>query len=139
MLNRLVSRSSGPSCRSRSVSIASVTLTRPVLVTVRVLAGERDAVRVAGDGLVFVVGDEVGGGRAGALQRFPVRGVLASEVVHDLHRRPALLRVPDVVRELQVTDLAAILVPPWRRSQVHGLDNIAKTNCYQLNQHQACI
>ena len=73
------------------------------------------------------------------LQRLAVRGVLAAEVVHDLHRRPALLRVPHVVRELQVADLGAVLVPPWRRPQVHGLEVTAKTRIYQPNHDQACI
>jgi hypothetical protein len=36
------------------------------------------------------------------------------------------LRVPDVVGELEVADLRAVLVPPWRRPQVHGLEDTAE-------------
>ena len=41
----------------------------------------------------------------------PVRGVLAAEVVHDLHLRAPQLRVPHVVGQLQVADIGAVLPP----------------------------
>jgi hypothetical protein len=56
-----------------------------------------------------------------APQRLPARGVLPAEVVDDLHRRPLRRPVPHVVGQLQVPDLAAVLVPPRRRPQVHRL------------------
>ena len=85
--------------------------------------GELQAVGGRGQGRFRV--EEPGDGRDQALERLAVRGVLAAEVVDDPHRRPALLRVPDVVGELEVADLRAVLVPPWRRPQVHGLEDTA--------------
>jgi len=82
--------------------------------------GELQAVGRGGEGGVRA--GEPRDGRDQPLERLAVRRVLAAEVVDDLHRRPALLRVPAVMGELQAADLGTVLVPPWRRPQVHGLE-----------------
>jgi hypothetical protein len=91
--------------------------------------GELQAVGRGGQGRVRVEEPRDRGDQP--LQRLAVRVVLAAEVVDDLRLRPAQLRVPDVVGELEVADLAAVLVPPRRRPQVRGLEDTAKTGCYQ--------
>ena len=82
--------------------------------------GELQALRRDGPGLpgLQVTGD--GGDQP--LQRLPGSGLLPAEVVDDLHPRPLRGRVPHVMGQLQVADLAAVLVPPRRRPQVHILE-----------------
>ena len=82
--------------------------------------GELQPLRRDGPGLpgLQVPGD----GRDQPLQRLPGGGLLPAEVVDNLHLRPLRGRVPHVVSQLQVADLAAVLVPPRRRPQVHILD-----------------
>ena len=56
------------------------------------------------------------------LEGLPGPGLLPAEVVDDLHPRPLRGRVPHVMGQLQVADLAAVLVPARRRPQVHILE-----------------
>jgi hypothetical protein len=74
-----------------------------------------------------------------ALQRGAVVGVLAAEVVEHLHPGPLGLGVPGVVGQLQVAHHRAVVVAPWGRPQVHGLDDSTTSEADQLVLGCACI
>ena len=107
------SRIAGP-MPSRSHSAPSTRAAqRPGLRELQALRRDRPGLpwlQVTGDG-----GDQ-------PLEGLPGTGLLPAEVVDDLHPRPLRGRVPHVVGQLQVADLAAVLVPARRRPQVHILE-----------------